>query len=117
MLTGLCRDCSNSHATVGLICRARPCWAAPIRLRGYRATQHAVQAFAAHENCSVTLPDDDRFGSRCAGMRDEPATPANSRKDTRMRLANFIRAHLQQIIREWVEFASTLRPFTRATDS
>jgi signal transduction histidine kinase len=54
--------------------------------------------------------------SRCAEMCDEPAMPANSRKDTRMRLANFIRTHLQQIIREWVDFASTLRPFTRATD-
>lgn len=33
-----------------------------------------------------------------------------------MRLAAFIRSHLQQIIREWVDFASTLRPFNRSTD-
>jgi len=33
-----------------------------------------------------------------------------------MRLAEFIRSHAQKIVVEWVDFASTLRPFTRATD-
>jgi len=33
-----------------------------------------------------------------------------------MTLAGFIRSHARQIVAEWVDFASTLRPFSRSTD-
>ena len=33
-----------------------------------------------------------------------------------MELARFIRSHVQRIVAEWVDFASTLRPFDRSTD-
>ena len=33
-----------------------------------------------------------------------------------MRLAAFLRSHMQEIVREWVDFATTLRPFDRSTD-